>query len=243
AAIAAGGSVSVALKSDGTLWAWGANSNGQMGAGLVGFRPAPVTPIGLTGVTGLTGGSVHSMAVKADGTVWTWGDNTNGRLGNNTTVVSAKPVQVLGPNAAGFLTGVIGVATGHGGGHSLAVKGDGTVWAWGSNVSGQLGRGNATSSSTPVQVVGVGGTGFLTDVVFVTAGANHSLAVKSDGTVWAWGVNANGQLGNNSTTQSGTPVQVLGPGGTGFLTGVTGLAAGASHSLAVKSDGTVWTWA
>ena len=120
-----------------------------------------------------------------------------------------------------------------GSGHSLALKSDGTVWAWGEGYSGQLGNNSTADSSIPVQVVGPGGTGVLTGVAAISSGANHSLALKSDGTVWAWGAGSSGKLGNNSTADSSVPVQVVGPGGTGVLTGVTAIAAGWQHSLAL----------
>jgi hypothetical protein len=113
--------------------------------------------------------------------------------------------------------------------YSLALRGDGTVWAWGRNSYGQLGDGTTIPRSTPVQVSG------LTGVTTLAAGFNHSLALRSDGTLWAWGANS-GRLGDGTTTHRSTPVQVSG------LTGVTALAAGQSHSLALRSDGTLWAW-
>src|SRR5207248_1925258 len=112
----------------------------------------------------------------------------------------------------------------------LALKSDGTPWAWGSNSYGQLGNANNADSNVPVQVSG------LTGVVAMAGGYAQSLAVKSEGTGWAWGYNGNGQLGNGGSANSAVPVQVS------SLRGVTGIAAGAGHSLAVKSDGTVLTW-
>ena len=114
--------------------------------------------------------------------------------------------------------------------HSLAVKSDGTVWAWGDNSCGQLGIEPITKKSTPVQVNG------LTGVVAVAEGKVQSLALKSDGTVWSWGDNSCGQLGIGTTTNQSTPVQVNG------LTGMVAVAGGYLHSLALKSDGTVWAW-
>ncbi|MBE3551165.1 MAG: hypothetical protein IMX03_08080 [Brockia lithotrophica] len=234
--VAAGWGHSLAVKKDGTVWAWGSNSWGQLGNGRVGGSSAtPVQVEGLTDVVQVAAGGEYSLAVKKDGTVWAWGANWHGQLGNSQVEVgweghSATPVQVEG------LTDVVQVAVGVY--HSLAVKKDGTVWAWGSNSWGQLGNskvkvglGYATYSVTPVQVEG------LTDVVQVAAGGNHSLAVKKDGTVWAWGYNGSGELGNGQAGDySATPVQVEG------LTDVVQVAAGAYHSLALKKDGTVWAW-
>jgi alpha-tubulin suppressor-like RCC1 family protein len=244
--IAAGLSYSLALKSDGTVWGWGTNGNGQLGDGTTTQQNTPVQVVGpggvgyLTDVIGVADFSSHSLALKSDGTVWAWGMNSSGQLGDGTTTQRTTPVQVLGSGGVGFLTGVSAVAAGNA--HSLALKSDGTVWAWGTNGSGQLGDGTNTQRTNPVQVLGSGGVGFLTGVSAVAAGTQHSLAVISDGTVWAWGSNLRYQLGDGTNTQRTSPVQVKGPGGVGFLTGVSAASAGSLHSLALKSDGTVWAW-
>ncbi|MCL1983769.1 MAG: hypothetical protein FWG58_00020, partial [Methanomassiliicoccaceae archaeon] len=131
-----------------------------------------------------------------------------------------------------------------GGAHSLALKSDGTVWAWGWNAQRQLGDGTGTERSTPVQVKGPGGTGYLTNVIAIAAGGNHSMALKEDGTVWAWGYDLYGQLGDGDSggADKSTPIQVKGQDGTGYLTDVKAIAAGNMHSIALKSDGTVWAW-
>src|SRR5262249_11566769 len=129
--------------------------------------------------------------------------------------------------------------------HSLAVRSDGTVWAWGDDEYGQLGDGGGDigtnfAKEEPGQEVGRGGQGVLTGVIAIDA-SHHRLALESDGTVWAWGNNSWGQLGDGGWEYaSNTPVQVLSPDGFGYLTGVIAIAAGANHSLALKSDGTVW---
>ena len=191
-------------------------------------------------VSAIAAGHSHTVALKSDGTVWAWGSNLDGQLGDGTTIHRYSPVQVKGSGGAGFLTGVSAVAAGYS--HTVALKSDGTVWAWGWNSRGQLGDGTGTNSNTPVQVKGAGGAGFLDDVSAIAAGSEHTVALKSDGTVWTWGLNNRGQLGNGTDINSATPVQVRGSGGAGFLTGVSAIAAGFGHTVALKSDGTVWTW-
>ena len=212
-----------ALKSDGTVWSWGAASYGQLGNGSATASSFPVQVTGLTGVTAISNGYSSGYALKSDGTVWAWGYNTDGELGNNSTTNSFVPVQVSG------LTGVTAISGGQM--NAYALKSDGTVWSWGNNSYGQLGNGTTTQSSVPVQVTGLTG---MTAVA--GAGGNFAYALKSDGTLWAWGRNISGQLGNNSIVDSNVPVQVSG------LTGVIAVSGGGSSGYAVKSDGTVWSW-
>ncbi|MDR2018645.1 MAG: hypothetical protein LBQ00_07225 [Syntrophobacterales bacterium] len=134
-----------------------------------------------------------------------------------------------------------------GNGHTLALKSDGTVWAWGSNEYGQLGNGlggTANNRSAPVQVKDENNVGYLSDVIALADGGDHSLALDRDGTVWAWGHNDYGQLGNNSIDRlpHSTPVRVKGKDGVGYLSGMKALVAAYDHSLVLASDGTVWAW-
>ncbi len=225
-AVSAGGDQleahSMALKSDGTVWAWGSNLYGALGNGSTNNTNTPVQSITLTNVVAIAAGGWHSVALKNDGTVWTWGWNMDGQLGDGATTDKTIAAQV--PN----LTNVTAIAAGTY--HVLALKDDSTVWAWGDNVSGQIGNNSTTDQKTPVQVSG------LTGVVKIKAGRFFSLAIKSDGTVWAWGENLYGQLGDGTTTDRHTPVQVSG------LTDVTDAACGAFEVHATKSDGTVWAW-
>ncbi|MCL2775481.1 MAG: S8 family serine peptidase, partial [Oscillospiraceae bacterium] len=212
----------LALKSDGTVWAWGYNSYGQCGNGSIGKSEKLTQVVGLSSIIAIVAWQNHSMALKSDGTVWAWGYNSNGQLGDGTTTQRTTPVQVTG------LSGIIAISAGSS--HSMALKSDGTVWAWGYNGYGQLGDGTTTQRTTPVQVTGLSG------IIAISAGDSNSMALKSDGTVWAWGYNYYGLLGDGTTVNKSTPVQVTG------LSGIIAISAGNSHSMALKSDGTVWAW-
>lgn len=255
-AVSQGLNVSYALKADGTVWAWGAGAYGALGNGNSVDSSLPVqvvSPQGqagyLTGVVDISAGpgSSDAFALKADGTVWGWGYGGNGALGNGSTSDSAWPVQVVAPSGqGGFLNGVRKLSAGSG--HTLALMTDGTVDAWGYNRYGELGNnsgGVGNYSSIPVKVVGQGGTGNLTGMVDVAGGGSQSLAISSSGNLFSWGSNGYGELGINSsdTNVHGSPVQVLGQGGSGFLSSIGGAGGGSSgFSLAVDVSGNPWGW-
>jgi alpha-tubulin suppressor-like RCC1 family protein len=222
--VAGGDTYTVALKADGTVWAWGANSQGQLGNNTTTDQHSPVQATGLTDVVAIAAGTMHTLAVKRDGSVWAWGVNSSGQLGESPSVIRRTvPTQVAG------ISDVIDVAAGEA--HSVALKRDGTVCAWGSNVYGQLGDGTTTNRSAPVCVT-------LTGIVAIRAGARHTIALKTDGaptgSVWTWGQNNAGQLGDNSTTSRSNPTSVL--------TGAVWIGAGYEHSLAGLADGSVSAW-
>jgi alpha-tubulin suppressor-like RCC1 family protein len=219
-AVSGGGIHSLALRSDGTVWAWGDNSDGQLGSLSVTTTNTPVQTSNLSGVVAIAAGYFYSLALRSDGTVWAWGSGESVN-GTNTTIFT--PVQVSN------LSSVVAIAAGTD--TSLALKSDGTVWAWGDNSYGELGDGtNGGIVGTPIQVSNLSG------VVAIAVGQFYCLALKSDGTVWAWGYNADGELGNGTTTNSDTPVQVEN------LANVAAIAAGTYHNLALKSDGPIWGW-
>jgi alpha-tubulin suppressor-like RCC1 family protein len=221
--VSAGVNHSVVLKDDGTVWAWGYNQTGELGNGTNIGSNIPAQVVDITDITAISS-MYHTLALKNDGTVWAWGYNIYGELGNGTAGGSSNvPVQVSG------LTGITNIACGYY--HSLAIKDDNTAWAWGYNGSGELGNGSdILFSNVPVQVTG------LTDIIALAGGNSFSLAIINDSTVWAWGSNNEGELGNGTNTISKIPVQVSG------LSGIIAITAGTYHALALKNDGTVWTW-
>ncbi|GIG59824.1 hypothetical protein Lfu02_41960 [Longispora fulva] len=258
-AVEAGHTHTLALLDDGTVLAWGDNGGGRLGDGTATDRPHPTrvcavsatTPCttALARVRAISAGGSHSLAVLADGTVAAWGDNTYGQLGDGTTTSRNTPVRVCavvtsGPCAT-FLSGVAAVAASDT--HSLALLTDGTVVSWGDNTYGRLGDGTDTIRTTPVPVcalsTGTPCAAYLTGVTRVDSDGNDSLALLADGTIAAWGDNFQGQLGDGTVTERRTPVRVCAVGTVApcdrYLTGVTAIAAGVIHNLAVADGGVV----
>jgi alpha-tubulin suppressor-like RCC1 family protein len=210
-----------AIKTDGTLWMWGANTFGAVGDGTTAHRSSPVQ-IGVdTDWTELTRTTFSTAAIKTDGTLWTWGRNDFGQLGDNTLVNKSSPVQTV----AG---GTNWKQVSAGDSHIAAVKTDGTLWAWGNNGTGRLGLDDLVSRSSPVQV------GADTDWDEVHCGFNNTFALKTDGTLWAWGGNGGGALGLNDVANRSTPVQVAGGDWIHVRANL--------RTAAIKADGTLWTW-
>jgi alpha-tubulin suppressor-like RCC1 family protein len=205
---------SLALKNDGTVWMWG--------PGFSAHHPnhTPMQVQALTEIAKIDAGGSHLMGLRSDSTVWTWGYNSKGQVGHSNNF----------PFPVTQLSGIIDIAAGRE--HSLALKSDGTVWGWGKNLNGQLGNGTDSNDiDSPVIVNG------LTDVIAISAGGEHSLALKNDGTVWSWGLNSSGQLGDGSSSKRLTPVQV-----SGGLNNVKAISAGDAYSIALRNDGTAMSW-
>ena len=223
--LAAGSMHTVALKSDGSVVAWGYNGQFQLCDETNTKRLSPVAVAGLgAGESIGLAASSHTVSIRPSGVVQSCGANNFGQLGRGNTFDSSSMLAI--PDLVDIL--VIGVSAG--GGHTVALKSDGTLLALGYNQSGQLGDGTTTNRLTPVAVQG------LVDVAAVSAGGQHTLALKSDGTVAAWGANYVGQLGNGTTTASLLSQTVP------SLSGIAAVAAGSDYSLALKSDGTVLSW-
>jgi alpha-tubulin suppressor-like RCC1 family protein len=226
AVIATGGNHTCARTTEGGVKCWGANFYGALGDNSTTDSSVPVAVTGLSsGVAAITAGSHHTCALTTVGAVQCWGSNFSGELGNNTTTNSAVPVVVTG-----LASGVAAIAAG--GQHTCALTTAGTVQCWGTNGYGQLGNNSTASSSVPVGV-----TNLSSGVAAITAGNDHSCALTTAGAVQCWGLNVEGQLGNNSTASSSVPVGV-----TNLSSGVAAITAGNAHSCALTTAGSVQCW-
>jgi len=214
---------SAGIKSDGTLWTWGENNQGQLGDGTTTNKSSPVQIGSATNWKQVACGYYFMATIKKDNTLWTWGNNRYGGLGDGTIVKKSSPIQV------GSLTDWKQVSCGYY--HISAVKTNGTLWTCGYNSAGQLGDGTLVHNSSPIQV------GSLTDWKSVACGYSWTLALKTDGTLWGWGTNWWGQLGNGiSNNYYVSPIQI------GSLTDWKQISTGYYHSAATKTDGTLWIW-
>jgi alpha-tubulin suppressor-like RCC1 family protein len=243
--MSAGDFHTLALRSDGSLWGWGLNQNGQIGDKTVFDKLAPIQVGTDKKWTVVSAGKAHSVGVKSDGTLWAWGRNFDGQLGDVTGVDKTSPTQVfMAPAAAGSTTAPtataadkIWMAAGAGSNFTVGLKSDNTVYTWGGNERGQLGNGTsaapALATNVPTQVV-ISTVGLK--VLSVSAGNLHVLAISPDGVLYAWGANEKGQLGIGKVGDAKVPVQV------NNQTDWKMVSAGGFHSLAVKVGGTLWSW-
>jgi alpha-tubulin suppressor-like RCC1 family protein len=214
-AVSAFGSLSAALKKDGTVWVWGTGRSYE--------DSLPKQVAGITEAIGISAGASHVLAVKKDSTLWAWGDNVSGQLGDGTNVSRTTFAMVPG------LTGIQRISAGSA--HSLVLKKDGTVWAWGANFQGQLGDSTYTDRNVPLQPRG------LTDITDVGAGSFQSFALKNDGTLWGWGNGPSGEIGDTLVKRSAIPIKVRNK-----LTDVVEIEAAINSSYAIRNDGTAWAW-
>ena len=226
--ISTGGYATAAIKTDGTLWTWGANGQGQLGTNNTISRSTPVTTFaGGNNWKSLSFRQNFTMAIKTDGTLWGWGQNNAGQLGINNTDQKNTPVTTF----AGGNTWKQ-ISDGGEGSHLAAIKTDGSLWTWGLGTSGQLGNNTTTSRSTPVTTF-IGGTNWKS----VACGKTHTAAIKTDGSLWTWGGNSQGQLGTNNLDTRSTPVTTFAGGNTW-----KSVACGSNHTAAIKTDGSLWIW-
>jgi alpha-tubulin suppressor-like RCC1 family protein len=229
--VSTGGRGTFAIKTDNTLWCWGNNSYGEIGDNTVTSRSSPVQTIAFgTNWKSVAGGWNHIAAIKYDGTLWLCGEGSFGRLGDNTTTKRSSPVQTIA-----FGTNWKSVACSNG--TTIAIKTDGTLWAWGYNLVGQVGDNTVTHRSSPIQTIAYGSNWKAVQTCVESSGNCHVSAIKTDGTLWIWGFGTSGQLGNNSAISRSSPVQTI-----AFGTNWRQVACGYSHTAAIKTDGTLWCW-
>jgi alpha-tubulin suppressor-like RCC1 family protein len=224
--VSAGSRHTAAIKTDGTLWVWGNGSGGRLGnASTVDVRTPVTTFSGGIDWKQVSCGN-HTAAIKTDGTLWTWGIGTYGRLGNGVTTGNISTPITTFAGGTNWKQVQCGYA------HAAAIKTDGTLWSWGRNNPGALGTNDITNRSTPVTTF-AGGTNWKQ----VSAGGFHIAAIKTDGTLWTWGYNVTGTLGNNQVANVSTPITTF-AGGTNWKQ----VSAGNRHTAAIKTDGTLWVW-
>ncbi|MEH6473839.1 MAG: thrombospondin type 3 repeat-containing protein [Halopseudomonas sp.] len=226
----------LAIKADGTLWGWGDSEYLGSGDGTSIEITTPIQISSDTGWVAVSGAWDHSLALKADGTLWGWGDNDDGQLGDGTTSRDTYPMTQIGADSD-WKTIFAGDM------YSLAIKADGTLWAWGDNYRGQIGNGTSgveaennggdsddADQLTPVQI------GLDTNWIAITGGYGHTLGLKADGSLWSWGKNRNGELGDGGTEDRSIPTRV------GFDSNWSQISADWHQSSAIKDDGSIWSW-
>jgi len=216
------------IRDDGSLWGWGLNLNGRIGfAGtLTGTSFGPMRVGTDNDWAHVSAGVSHTMAIRNDGSLWGWGNAQFGRLGNGSqaAVNQVQPVRIGNHNDWVYVSA--------GNFHTMGIREDGSLWAWGAPANGRLGHGSAYGGNviTPVRI----GTDYW---AHVSAGSTHTVAIRKDGSLWAWGENANGRLGNDSTTGNTTAPERIGEAYDWVF-----VSAGQAHTMGIREGGSLWAW-
>jgi len=225
--VSAGSGHTMFIDANGVLWAWGDNSQGQLGDGTLISRREPVRI--MDRVTMVSAGDRYNLAMRDDGSLWAWGQNDRGQLGDGTIINRRTPVRIMEDviyAAAGWKRTDGGLGAGGAARlwvHSVAITSDGSLWAWGDNNAGQLGDGTLVNKRSPVRV--------MEDVTAVSAGDMFTMVIRGDGSLWAWGQNDRGQFGNDTYTNSRHPVRIM--------ENVASVYAGDSYTMVILDDGTL----
>jgi alpha-tubulin suppressor-like RCC1 family protein len=223
--VSTGGAHTMGIGSDGSLWTWGRGNTGQLGSGSFTNSNIPLKVGVDLNWQKISAGNAHSVALKSNGTIWSWGRNTLGQLGNGLAGNVSIPTQI-GTNSNWTY-----ISAGYE--YTTAIKTDGTLWAWGDNTYGQLGDGTfgtANNKATPVQI------GTDTNWLMVSAASGHTMAIKTNGTLWGWGRNNYSQLGDATIVDKYVPTQI------GLATNWQNVEGALYFTIAMKATGTIWTW-
>jgi len=225
ASVSVGNSFTMAIRENGTLWAWGTRANGRLGHGDIwGSQTTPMQVGTYDDWVSVSVGNIHTMAIRENGSLWGWGHRANGRLGHGAVAGDqTTPMQIGTDYDWAFVRAV--------GGHTVAIRKDGSLWAWGDRTHGRLGDGAITGNQTTPARIGTDN-----DWVYLSTAA-HTMAIREDGSLWAWGSQYSGRLGNSiSAGVRPTPVRI------GTDNDWVSVYAGLNHTMAIREDGTLWVW-
>ena len=223
----------IAIRSDGSLWGWGSNSWRQLGGGDLPYwndmslEWEPIQIGTCTDWVYVSAGANHVMGLKSDGSLWGWGDNSYGRIGDGNLEGWGPPNSLPRHDPIRIGTDTDWISISAGVVHTMGLKADGTLWAWGAN-GGALGDGTTEDRAAPIQI------GTDSDWISISAGVRHSMALKADGSLWGWGVNFDGQLGYGPLEIRNRPIRIL--------ENVVEVSAGTNNTIALLSDGSLWAW-
>ena len=236
--IATSGTSSFAIQSDNSLWAWGDNRHGQIGNGTTSkwenpeLYPIPIKV--MENAVAVSAGSTHVMVIRTDGSLWAWGRNNFGQLGDGTITIYDDNWEIIEDNNQNIPIKIIEdvIAVSAGSEHTTAITADGSLWAWGANHRGQLGNGTIAQWDEPE----LNPVRIMENVVYVSAAQDHTMAIRTDGSLWAWGANHRGQLGNGASTQWDEPNPIK------VMENVIAVSAENWRTMAVTADGILWAW-